>query len=343
MATLQAKKIAESLANATGVGQVENDATIAGCRVVLQSLRPDQYEQVHAETAEKEDLNYLNSYRMEHLARSVIEVGTQSFRGVDFVEVEVQDPNNAEGKLKTVSLEVHQFIRDYILSTWSREAIDVAFRKFNDVVAKSEKVSAEAVTFEVPDETSEEKYRRLLTEVRELEGELPMDLALRLLEDQGYTKKITTQDFDAAEERLRNMQTTQEAKLAEPSKVEAVSEVSAPSRAPSVAPVTNPQVAVPVSRPVSTADLMRTRQPVHAQSLSPVAKQGQKMSILEDDFLRETEVQPTFEENVPLQDFQESGTPEVKPQRGLDPAGLRSIIDQPPPVRMNPRFRPPPR
>lgn len=371
MATLQAKKFAAALAKAQGVGQVEEDLTITGCHVVLQSLRPEDYEQIHTETSEKEDLNYLNAYRAEHLARSVVELNGQSLRDTDFVEVENEEVDEATGRmvLKPVLLERHAFVRDYVLSTWSREAIDVGFKKFNDVVAKSERESAKGVQFDAPDETSEEKYRRLLTEVREVEGELPMDLANRVLEENGYTKRITTQDFDVAQERLRNMQAVQESRVAEPQPVAAVEEpwekieeaeeeappppmrprpmsrppvaAQSPQARPQPAPVRpatpSPAPAAPMSREASPEDVARLRQPIHGQTPAasappPKLSRSQAIAALEggmDEY-----------GNIVQEDLDDGI---LRPALKLDPKAAVAIFDQPPAVKMNPRFRPPPR
>jgi len=339
MATLQLKKIAESLARAQGVGQVEDGATIAGCYVVFRSLRPDEYEQVHADTSEREDLEYLNAYRKEHLARSIVEVAGVNFREVDLVEVE--DPDG-----KPISIEKHEFVRDYIISTWSREAIDVAFRKFNDAVAKADRVSAEGVRFDIPDETPDEKYRRLISELREIEGELPMDLALRLLEEAGYTKRVTTQDFEVAQERLRNMAAANESKIEQAQAAPAKAPV--PEIAPSSTSVNQPSVSQPgpkssaTSRPASAEDLMRMRKPIHGQPAvtapsqnPPPMTRSQQIVATEDQF-DGTSVQSRSQEADP------ESIPVLDRQAKLDPSAASAILDRPPVGGVNRRFRPPP-
>jgi hypothetical protein len=275
------------------------------------------------------------------------------------VEVDVEQ----NGRLEVIAIEKHEFIRDHILSTWSREAVDVAFRKFNDVIAKADRVAADGVRFDSPDETAEAKYRRLLAEFREVEGELPLDLASRLLEENGYTKKVTAQDFQAAEERLRNMATVQEAKVQEAKVQESDDTLSSQARQ---APVTRPQpppqprlmpsqpppasrpASEPVasmSRPASPEELMRLRQPVHGQpgQMSPTStgRSGGSPSLTRSQQIAMEEGLDMDDPNVPAV---QGGTdiPELQPQLRLDPKAAASILDRPPTGGRNPRFRPPP-
>lgn len=339
MATLQLKKIAAALAKAQGVGQVEEDATIAGCRVVLRSLRPDEYEQIHADTAEKEDLAYLNAYRIEHLARSIVELNGEDLRSVDYVEVEGEDG-------KPINIERHEFLKTYVLGTWGREAVDTAFRKFNDVVQKADKASAEGVHFDTPDETSEDKYRRLLTELRDAEGELPMDLALRLLEEAGYTKRASQQDFDAAEERLRNMATVTEAKIVEPEAVPPPVEPTPAPRPQAPPPSPLPAPPAPMSRPASAEELMRVRQPVHGQVSTPTPAPTRPtgtpppLTRSQQIALEEGLDPSALDGSVTIQGGTE--IPEVQPQPKLDAKAASAILDRPPVGGQNRRFRPPP-
>lgn len=205
MAKLQAKRIAEALKKAQRVGEVEESFSITDCHVVLRSLRSDEYEDVMSSIGEQEDIAYIQAFKSEHLSRSIIEINNESLREYDFVDVDVEEVDNKTGRseIKTVTLERHKFIKDYVIATWSREAIDVAFRKFNDVVAKAERVAAQEVTFEVPDETAEEKYRRLISEAKEIEGTVPFELAAKVRDDNGYLLK---QEWTAAEAKLAQVQ-----------------------------------------------------------------------------------------------------------------------------------------
>jgi hypothetical protein len=158
---IQAKKIAEALKKAQRVGEVEESVTIAGCPIVLRSLTNPEYVAATLAIEGLEDIEYAVAFRIENICRAICEINGESLREVDFVEVEVENPKT--GKVEAQVLERHQFVRDYILASWSREAMDVAARKFNDVVEKAEKAASDGIRFDTPDENAEETYRRLET------------------------------------------------------------------------------------------------------------------------------------------------------------------------------------
>jgi hypothetical protein len=144
---------------------------------------------------------------LKHLARSIIEVNGIDLRNVDFVAVDVEDldPQTRKTVIKEVKVERHAFIRDYVISNWAREALDVAFRKFNDVVTVAERKASEGVTFLTPDETGEERYRRLLLEAKAIEGSVSIDLVNRIREEVGFVggeAKATPEEYKAAGDRL---------------------------------------------------------------------------------------------------------------------------------------------
>jgi len=205
MSTATAKQIKQALQKALCVGQVEEpfDLVDFDCHVVLRSLRPDEYERALEECAELEDVAYLNAYRMSHLMRSVVEINGVDLRTIDYVEVEEEDPKTH--KVKTVKVERPAFLRDHVLSTWGKEALDTTFRKFLDVVAKAEEASQKGVTFTTPDESPEDKFRRLVTEMRVAEAEVIPSLATSVLKDAGYIHISTQEELQATEERLSKL------------------------------------------------------------------------------------------------------------------------------------------
>lgn len=368
MAVLSAKKILDSLARARAVGQVEEAVTIAGIPLVLQSLRPEEYEVIHAETQEKEDVAYLNAYRLEHLCRSLMFVGELDFHDVSGVEVEVDEKDERTGQMvsKVITIEKHAFVRDYILATWSREAVDTAFRKFGDVVAKAERVSSDGVQFEVPDETDEEKYRRILLELREVEQKLPVELTARLLDEVGLSKKATSSDMAAAEERLGKL-------AAEAAKKESAENAKAAPVAPPTAAVRRPiyeqpgvvpaqaTPAAPQPAPqaaLSAADQVRQRVAAANPQPPPVDGPGTRAATPEQlarargqgqspaQTSRAQQIAEAEGELLPNVPAVQGGTEipnELGPQPKLDPKGALSVIDPRPAGGVNPRFRPPPR
>jgi hypothetical protein len=359
--SLQVKKISEAIKKAQRVGEVEEPFTVAGCSVVLRNLTNEEFEAVMQEVEDLEELQYVGAYKKGHLARSICEVNGESLREYDYVEVEIEEPDPRSPSLmvaKSIKLERHKFVHDYILSSWSREVIDTAWRKFNDVVAKSEKVSTEGVSFIVPDETPDEKYRRLLSEAKEVESSLPSDLQEKILGEVGYMLKTSQEEFDQVSEKLARVQ---------PTEVQAPPQEVAPVEAPQVAKRVPLYAQVPQTPPTPKEPLERAvelpRKPFRetlepdpevleraARSVSkPVeravptldpsqVKSGRFREIgsLEGDLvIPQGAVQP------------EASTPyevvELAPKLKLNPEEAASVFDAPPMGGINPRYRPPTR
>jgi len=236
MATLKATRIKEALAKVQKVGRIEEAFTVSGCELVLQNLSPTDFEQALQAIEGLEDVAYAYAFQLEQVSRGLVEINGQDLRDVDFIEdevpvgtyvLEVVLPNKAlaesvaaklrEQKLtatitqqegggtKTVKLERHRWLQENILKGWGREALAVAWRKFTEVLVKADEEAKKGVTFLVPDETAEEKYRRLMNELRETEDELPDELINRVLDENGLMKKALRQELDAANERLTRL------------------------------------------------------------------------------------------------------------------------------------------
>jgi len=384
MATLSAKKITEALKKAQNVGRSEEPLTISGCSIVLQSLRPDEYETIHAEIDEvPEGVGYLNAFKREHLCRAVCEFNEVDLRQVDFVEVDVEDVDEKTKKLvvKTVKVERHAFVRDYVLGSWGREAIDVAFRKFNDVIAKAEKEAGEGVKFTVPDETPEEKYRRLLSEAKELEGHVPVEISVKIREDLGYITQTSKVELEAANEKL--------SKIAEPeppagtavpeAAPEPTSDAAATAPTPRARPAQRPVEAAPrVAKPLPQEDqptpdeIMQARQPLNqrqvevpvptpspAMQANPVLPANQ--AVLKKSAQIAAMEGESFEPTSPIQGGTQlppavqggtqivAATPGMertpmelsRPIERVNPTEAERIFEQPPVAGINARFRRP--
>jgi hypothetical protein len=383
MTILQAKRIFDALSQARGVGIIEESFTVMGCEVVLRSLRPEEYEQIHAEVSDKEDIAYLNAYRLEHLARAVVEVQGVSFRGVDSVEVDVEtyDEKSKRTVIETVNVETHAFIREHVLSTWGREAIDTAFRKFGDVVAKSEKASAEGVTFTIPDETPEEKLRRLLMDVKEAEALIEPHVAQNILEDLGFMHKATEEQMRGVDARLKSLTEAAEATPPPPAPApppERPAPPPPPAPAPEKAPQARPAPApTPAPPPPATPEQrLQARQPLN-RIPQPIPQPGR--NVAPPHQARQVPPSPSPQAPAPseeivggprtrsavIEELESAGLPgglppppqstfsrpasadeivEVaQPDPKREGKGAMTVFERPPTGGLNPRFRPPPR
>lgn len=333
MVKLQAKKIAEALKKAQRVGEVEEEFTVSNCSIVLRSLRNDEYEAVTAATSELSDIAFIIAFKVEHLCRSIVEINGESLREVDFVEVDVE--NGQTGRQETVTLERHQFIKDYVLSSWSREAVDVSFRKFNDIVAKAESAASEGVVFEVPEESPSEKYRRLLLEAKDIEGEVPFELAAKTRDEFGYLLKT---EWEGVGEKLSGL--TPE---------ERVEEASSRRLTPPAPVATKPSVeSILRVPPLEKAPLPEIPPPALEQPLIP--PMGQPVPVASLDALRELERAPTDPSGLglsPQTAYDPRAHASLPPETGgpapqrRNPEQARAILDQPPAGGINPRFKAP--
>lgn len=378
MGTISAKKITDALAKARNVGIVEESFTIDDCTLTLRNLRPDEYTAVLAECKELEELDYLYGYQKGHVARALVEINGLSLRDVDLVEVEEDDPKKP-GTVKTVKLELHAYVRRMLLDSWGKEAIFNAYRKFGDVVKKAEDKAKEGITFILPEESPEEKFRRVLGELKEIEDDIPGVLIDKVLDDYGFMRKSTAEEIKAAMEKadkLAREQREQEGAQSPPDDGEG-SGTPPPAAAAPVAPPPPPAAPPPAAPPVAAApeDLMSRRQPLNralpvdphqalqarvaqAQAEQPPANatapavltKAAQIAALEADAGLDAHPELTHLPGpggvqVPIAPANREEVAELrsKGQEAVDPKAFHQIVERGPSAGINPRYRPPSR
>lgn len=373
MGILSARSLTQALSQARHIGLTEESFVVGDTSVVVRNLRPDQYDAIFKECQGLADVEYLNTWQMAHVCRAICELNGQDLRDVQYVEDEEPDPKRA-GQMKLVKHELHAWLRKNVISTWAREVVYIVYRKVADAIEAAEKRAQDGITFRVDDESAEDKFRRLIGELKELEAEVPERILDTVLKDNGYMRRATMDEIEVAEQKL--------AKVAE--KIEQT-KAGAPEEAPAAPPVETSQApTVPESAPVPAqrtqagppspermAQLLRQRQPMNqqpeaasmpqpsAQAQSPVpagppqsappvhavpqAALGGRTAehaALEGGF-------PDFPPGTPAPvNLQPQPTvPEVRVGSGvkLDPNAAQTILDTPPVGGINPRFRPPQR
>lgn len=354
MGTTSEKKLNEALEKARGVGLVEETFTIGDCEVTLRNLRPDEYEAVLDECKELEELTYLNKFQEGHVCRAIQELNGTSLRDIEYVECDEPDPKK-QGQTRTIKRERHEWLRRNVLKTWGKEALFTAYRKFSDVVIQAEAKAKEGVTFITPDETAEERFRRLASELKELEGEIPPALVQAILQENGYTHYTEQADREALN-KLDSLTETEEAPPATPPEpppapapVQAPSQVSAeairrrvplnqdpsepPPEAPVVAPIPTPP-ATPITSKRSLDFLAQEAEfDPNLRSSLPIGVVPPGGGVIAPEFAKEAQPLP---ERMTASD--------VRPkQEHSDPTQLAGIIEKPPTGGLNPKFRPPPR
>ena len=364
MGTISANDISGALARAKSIGIVEDDFVIQDTALVLRNLTPDEYSESMEECAGLEAVAYLNAYQKGHLSRSIVEINGVDLREVDYVEVEEPDPKDPTTP-KVVKLEKHSYLKKTLLDTWGKEVVYAVYQKFNDVVAKAEKQALDGLTFLVPDETPDQQYRRLMGDLKEIEGDVPSELLAEILEDVGFMKKSTAAELKAAMVRTDELAREQEAakQAASPPVVKSPVKQSPPqptvedqklmaereplNREPgqrAVDPHQTLQDAIKArQQPEAQPSAEQPQQPVQAPLEVPpgevkAASRAAKIAALEGDAgipMEGTELQlPAVPEEVAVL----TGT---KQENKLDPKALTEILDRPPVAGINPRYKPP--
>jgi len=376
MGTISAKKITDALAKAKNVGIVEEDFTLDDCSLTLRNLHPDEYTSVLQECKELEELDYLYGYQKGHVARSVVEVNGLNLRDVDFIEVEEEDPQKP-GKIKTVKLELHAYVRRTIIDTWSKEAVFIAYRKFGDVVKRAEDKAKEGMTFILPEESPEERFRRVLGELKEIEEEVPSTLIDKVLDEHGFMRKSTAEDIKTAMEKVDQLAREQAAAAEQPPPDDDNGSGTPPPAATAPAAPPPPQAPPPAAPPVAAAptseDLMARRQPLNraampvdphniqarlaqAQAHQPPATTPGVLTKAAEYAALETDaglaVHPELtnlpgpgEAAIPVQLPQREEVAELRArgQEAVDAKAFHQIVEKGPSAGINPRYRPPSR
>ena len=296
-------------------------------------------------------------YRIGHLCRSIIEINGESLRDADFIEVEVEEEVDGVKKLRTIALERHKFVADYLLASWSQEAISAAFRKFADVLEKAEQKAIDGVEFRVPDETPEDKFQRLLMEAKELEGQIPFELAGRILGEIGYISKSSKEELETVDKRLARVASEINSGVTVDGLHEASEQNSNPT--PTRTQAAPQAVRVPlnqraVSVPVPTPQVAPRTEPEEPRKplipLSPeVLRRSRELEALEGGnsppvgYPLDAATAPAIQSSTRVAESVPSGTvvAAATAPRG-EPTGLGSILDRPPVAGVNPRYRPPP-
>jgi hypothetical protein len=189
MTTLQVSKLKAVLDRAKHAGHCEESATICGIPLVFSSLPPSAYTDIIQELEDVPEVEYPLAYQIEHVCRSLVEIDGVDLRGVDSIEV--------PGDGAPVLVERHQWIKDDVMSDWSREMVIVAFKKVMDALDAAEEKAKAGVSFRIQNESDEDKFHRLLAELRDIGAELPPDLRGSILKEHGLLEATSKAELEA--------------------------------------------------------------------------------------------------------------------------------------------------
>ncbi len=196
---LSSQKISSALEKAKNICIVEEAFEIGGNNLVVRNLRPAEYDLIIKSIAGfTNEAEYLNAWQKAYVCFALVEVNGIDFRGVDFIEVEEAD---SKGQKKLIKLETSTYLRDYLVSTWSKEAVYNIYRKVTDAISRAETESSSNIKFLVPEESPSDTFRRLVGELKEIEDEVPPTLVDAILAENGLMRKSTAEEIKAVMEK----------------------------------------------------------------------------------------------------------------------------------------------
>lgn len=346
MSIIAAKKLHEALAKALNVGLVEEAFTIEDCELVFRNLRPDEYAAAIQDCDGLDGPEYMNAYQRAHISRAIIEVNGADLRGVKYVTVEEEDPKTHQPK--KVNLELHLYLIDHMLNSWGKEAIYTAFRKFGDVVELAERKAKEGVTFIIPDETPEERYRRLLLEAKEVEGSIPGTMVDSILEEIGFIRKASPEELQRVTEKTaqlaRELGTAAQAEDQPDAEPEMQPE-DEPEEHQEVAPAPRASRTLPVDPHATLQQAIANRRAPEAQHSPSPQSAAQPPADPEPPVAPSRAAQTAALEADAFSMHPEAAheVVEIRQHLPIDPKAAAAILDQPPAAGINPKFRAPTR
>jgi hypothetical protein len=327
---MKASRLKAVLEKARNAGQVEESVTIAGLDLVLTSLTAQTLATIHDELKDVSESAYAVEYQIEHVCRAIVEVDGTNLREAGFIEVDAPEPG-----APIVKVERHQWLRDNLVSTWSYDMVQVAFRKVLDVIASATQLANAGVQFKVEAESDEEKFRRLLGDLKEAGAELPADMREAILREEGLLLAASKSELDDLRERAKTW--TDPGDDAAPVEVE--EPPAPPPRAPSqlvqAAAATRDEAPEP---PAQRVPLNQTpiRDPVpvnlpdqHAAAANwrPNAPPPDQVHDLSKRSARFSAIAAVETDAVVMQ-----------PDPRVDQDGVRTIVDKPPVAGVNAKY-----
>jgi hypothetical protein len=355
MPVLKASRLKAVLEKARNAGQVEESVTIAGIELVMSSLPAEGVTRILEQLKDVPEVSYAIEYQLEHVCHSIVQVEGQSFRDVSFIEVDAD-----ESGAPPIKVERQQWLRDNVVSTWSSDMVQVAFRKVLDVMAIATQLANAGVQFKVEAETDEEKFRRILGELSEAGAELPSDMRESILKEDGLlvaTSKTELADLGERAKTWAKPPTSQE-------DVKAIQEEPA-EESPAAPPPRAPQQLVQAVAQGAVAPGATSQQAASEAADSPDSTEAPVRRVP----LNQTPIRDPVPVNLPDQNVatanRRSGAPPadqvydmttkaarfaateamddsdvvvLQSEPKVDPIGAQSIVDKPPVAGINSKY-----
>jgi len=372
MTTIRASKIQEALRKAQNIGLIEDEFTLMGMKLVLRNMRPNELEAIVQEVEGLDDAEYLFEFQKSHICRALLQINEVDLRGVEFIEdeapsgawiVEVLAPDESTakqvkdsaltsrcqatikpptGEPREVSLELHEWVRRNVVNTWSREIISTSYRKFAENLVKADEEATKGVTFTIPDETIEEKARRLIAELKEVEVEAQKEMFANILDEAGYAHKSAREkeDAQAAVERLDKVVPQAAETTPDPQQLmrdrQPLNRAAPPPEEvqPPAPPQPQPNQMVPTGPGAPPAQV------APPTSMAVRSKRSEEIAAQEDAVGVGAPVPEAVQPPDPNRPRPRRPAAEIRPIP-VNPQEVRNILDQPPTGGLNPKWKPP--
>jgi len=251
--TLQVEQLKSVLERAKNTGICEEAVTVSGLSLVVRSLPPEAYNDIYAELeACAEGSEYMHGHQIEHVCRAICEIEGEDLRDVEYIEVEKENPDTHE--LEMVKVPRHEWLKDNLMATWSREVIHTLYRKFMDAVNQATEEATKGIVFRVETETAEEKFRRLLGEAVLAGDDIPDDMREAILKEHDLLSATSEEELAKFNEDAKKFLAEQRTKMG-------LDEREAPKTTPAPPPSEPPPSTVPIE------DLMASRTPMNQEAV----------------------------------------------------------------------------
>lgn len=321
--TLDLKKLKSSLQKAKNLGFAEERFEIDGLELVVRSINAKDFAEVLVDLEDVPAVSYQFEYQAKLVSRAIVEIAGEDLRDITML------PSDDGSK----NIERHAYLYREIVSKWPREILFTVFKKFLDATTSTEKKAVDGVTFLVPNESDESKFRRLLNEAKEVEDMVPPELRKTILQEMGFAAHETAAEIQEAVDIVNNINPTvvtpepEEATIVEPAPV-AVEQVKPKTK------IRDPHATFEEAVAARTA-----MSPVVAAS--PIEEPKAPSS----DKLREMKAMESLglgvDPNLPQgQVFETSKAVEVVQHKPIDPKELGRALDSRPAGGINPKFNP---
>lgn len=362
---VQARQLRDSLSKVQSVARLEESFDIDGTVVVLTSpsvrdiLRIAQTINGLSEDEEFSAEEQQYELIMSQLGYAVAEIGDLNLRDVDVIEdeapagtfvLEVLAPTQAAAtkavevlqklqlkatvtppdQVKSVRLEKVEWLRRNVFAGWGDAALTVAYQALSSLMRRAEERARANVKLAPINQTREEEIRQHIISAFEKMDSLPVELAMKILDDFGLQRATSKREADAALSDLAKIEPKAEKK-----------EEAAPEPEPEPPPPQPQQriqeATVQMQRRVPLNQQVPEDEPAPVRKRPEVPDEIKRAAKANTQSLSRAQQIAELEAGALDENLQVPVLTKVSP--GFDPALVQKAVDPPVKAGINPRFR----